>query len=399
MFVDTIVALTTIPQNVELALNVFQGSAQSENFESGELSSRFFRNAGETYEPRVTFWTNTRTLRVEFSVPKMVELSPHENVSETNVRQAFDLVDTFLAATFGVRFPPVNTWRCQRVDYAVNFQVGELLPAYMSALSQLQVSSLARHPFGDSGIVWKSRSTRGRWIKFYDKSKEALASGGTLRFEVSNFRDSVRYMAERWFACERSVGEMVKPGRVAFVLSYFWSKLGLTHGSLGTRERELVELRQAFGSRSLAGSAHALNCIRVHGVESYKSQALMSKSSYYRWLRELRSHGFLGSSERALPALSLPLASAFAGCLAAQNLKGSSPPPILRESKKIGAKKWETVANVCQINPKTRPNVYLMEQYYAWRSGLDHAARAVPQGGEQSAIFRLGESAVAGVGA
>jgi hypothetical protein len=397
MFVDTVSAITKIPLDVDLDVQAFRGSALSTDFETGELHARLFRNSRSQSEPRVTFWPQTRTLRVEFSVPKVVELAPHENVSAVHTDRALTLIDAFLRKTFTVELPPVRMWRCQRIDYAVNFEVGDLLPQYMSVLRQLQVSSLARHPFADSGVVWKSRSTRGRWIKFYDKTLESGARAGTLRFEVSNFRDAVRYMAQRWFGCERTVGELVAPGRAAYVLSYFWLRLGLGAGQYGQQESELCALRLAFGSRSLAGASHALHCIRTHGTDSYKSQQLISKSSYYRWLRLLRAYGFLTANSHSLPTLNLPLNEVFE-LVTAQNLETSRAAPIMWASQKKRAKNWAKLAQMLDLNPKTRPNGYLLERFYAWRSeqtDLDGASRAVPRGGEQSPILRVGASALA----
>lgn len=381
--IDTVAA--SVKLDHDLDVTVFQGVAAREDFASGEQSVRLFRNqAGSQYEPRLTYWPATRLLRVEFSVRKVAASVP------------FDTVDTWLRGLFVQELPPLTTWTCQRIDYAVDLDVGDLLPQYLALLGRCQVGSWSRQPHA-SGVVWKSSS---RWVKFYDKGRESEKQIGVLRFEVSNYRDAVRYMAHHWFGCERTVGEMVQPGRALYVLARYFEQLGLAAESYDSREYELQQLKSVFGSRSLPGAAHALACIRTHGTESYKSQSLMSKSSYYRWLRVLREHGFLATNElKSLPVLRLPCTEAFKSLSGAQNLK------LRKDAYQLGGVElsqkisWEKLAGLLQVSAKTPRNSYLLERFNEWRSNLDGKTPGMQGGGSESVVRAADSSTVVGVGA
>jgi len=353
MFVDTVAAVVEVPN---LAVDGFTGGVVSENWTTGERSARLFRNPapGEPYAPRVTYWTGSQVLKVEFSVQKMSVGSDTPGATGA----ALDAVDRFLAGAFGAGLPGVRTWRVQRVDYCVDIQVGEALPAYMAVLERLQIASWSRHPFAGQGVVWKSRSTRGRWVKFYDKSKESGNGSGVLRFEVSNYRDAVRYMAEHWFGCERSVAELVKPGRAVFVLCYFWDKLGLGRGDYGHEQAELWRLRAVFGARGVAAARYVLCVHREFGPEAWR-RGLVSRSSYYRWLARLKRQGFLASAGPcALPALCL--FGSESELASAENLKSSSAPPVFLGEKTIS---WKNLAEKLGFRAEVRPISYLLEVF------------------------------------
>lgn len=334
MFVDTVAALTYLDRS--LGPELFQGRTTSADLVTGEASDRLYLNSGERYTPRVTWWPRSRCLRVEWSMQRM----------------AIDEVDVFLAARFG-RLPGVRSWKCQRVDYCVDLDLGERVPEYLAMLSDLQLSTWQRHPFEGQGVVWKSAS---RWVKFYKRDT-------VLRFEVSNYRDAVRYMAERWFVCERTVQEMIRPGRAIYVLAYYWERLGLARAS-SFDGSEVYALREAFGTRNVAHAQHALTCIRAHGAETYKSLRLMSKSSYYRWLSVLREQGFL-SAKRSLSPLSLPLRSMIES-VGAQNLKGRGPAPDMYGREKNLPEKssaWWVLSQALGVNPKNSVIPALLEAY------------------------------------
>ena len=358
MFVDTIAATTVLDR--ELDVKLFQGGAVSEDFTTGERSARLFRNPiGVEYEPRVTWWPQSRTLKVEFSVLRM----------GGSLASVLDRTAAWLRTLFG-DLPPIGSWKVSRIDYAVDVLAGNFLPSYMSVLQNLRIASWARVPYAQHGVVWKSQSPGGRWIKFYDKQreeKETLTVPRVIRFEVSNYRDAVRYMATSWFVCERTVAEMTRPGRAAFVLCHFWSQLGLTSEKYGQRELELTDLREKFGSRSLAGAAHALMCIREHGPSAYRDLNLISKSTYYRWLNELRDHGFLAQTgkRRALPALHLAIEKAFDLELG-ENLKRVFSSKSLYASKNSPKNFWRFLGPKLGFNVQSSLNSYLLERFYDW---------------------------------
>lgn len=326
LLVDTVAVMVLLDRALDDRL--FQGRAETVDLDTGERGLRLWSNPPDgEYGPRLTYWPQSWSLRVEWSLAKM------------DVRATERYLDRLGLC--------VNLERAQvqRIDYTADLDVASV-PLYLKQVQSLSLRSWSRQVFPGQGVVWKGGS---RWVKFYAKAKE-----GKLRFEVSSYRDSVRYMAGRWFGCERTLGEMVQPGRGLYVLAYYWDLLGLGRAR-ASEVAELDGLRDAFGVRNVAAASHALRCVREHGTESYKSLNLISKSSFYRWKRELAEQGFLPESSRmTLRALHLPIE----GVIGSQNLNNRSAPLGIEERKKM----WANLAGTMGINPKTRPNFYLLER-------------------------------------
>lgn len=326
---DTIKCFVAPP--VLLSDELFQGGAVTEQFDKASVSARLWRNPTEKegYLPRVTYWrpggkreAGSRVLQetveqmdipdeyvnqgvgllaLEFSIPHMAARDLGDsvllrNLEANEVSGALEQVNQFVRQQIGI-LPSVCEWRVQRVDYAWNFTVGNLLPVYMSVLSQLRLKNLSRHPYdGSEGVVWKSKGTKGRWVKFYDKRRQLGVKDdehGVLRYEVSNYKSSVSYMCEHWFGCEQTVENVLHFGRALYVLCYFWDALGLVADRYGGEEYRDVRLRSVFGER--AGQAHyVLHLIRKYGNDAHKETLdLVSKSMFYRYRTELVREGFL----------------------------------------------------------------------------------------------------------
>lgn len=349
---DTVAAVC-IPEK-PISDDAFTGGMVSESFDKDEVGARLWRNPPDgVYEPRVTYWRHQgrRTgkklgehervstqedrgvLKVEFSIAKMAGVTLG-NVSEQDKKKALWQVNEFLKAHFGA-LPTITNWRAQRIDYAWNWPIGALLSAYMVVLHKLQLSTYSRHPYDAvSGVVWKSKGTRGRWVKFYNKTQEVLQrlkrdgyddaytpDEQVLRFEVSNYREAVRYMAKEWYCCEQTVGEMLTPGRALYCMGYHWDKLGLgAADSYGHDELLMVRLRERYGTRGFARAHSTLMLVARYGSSVYaEGVELMSRATYHRMRRELLRDGFLtqGSEEEvsvtrvALAPLHLPCGEVF----------------------------------------------------------------------------------------
>jgi len=372
--------LVTVPR--DLSSSLFQGGVERQAFDTGEVDRRLYRNpSGSEYGPRVTYWDTTRTLKVEFSAQKM----------GGTVGQALDAVDEFLRDTFG-ELPGIRSWSVQRIDYAADLAVGDKLPLYVAALEQAQIAGCTRHPFSGAGIVWKSRGRRGRWVKFYTRAD------GSLRFEVSSYKDAARYMAERWFGCERTVEQMVKPGRALFALSREWERLGLGGDVFGHEVGELDRLRAVFGLRGVSSARYVLELHREFGAEAYRGLGLVSKATYYRRLAELRAEGFLveGDEREALKAIELPCESVF-DAIGARNLKSSEPPLAIFRPEKT----WARLCGLLEISAKNRPNRYLLKKWgaYVQQNGVVAdmvcAPGSMSAGGRKRAARRAGQSSTA----
>lgn len=357
MFVDTVAALVrldTLPDR-----GVFDGGSARFDFESGARSERLWvKQRGGEYAPRVAFWPAKRVLRVEFSVQKL---------GNGDLAATLAGVDWWLRRVMA-GLPPVATWQCQRVDYCADFPVGEWVGAYLAAVGGLQLSRFVRVGFaGDGeGVVFKSGM---RWVKFYDKKHEREgASGGVLRFEVSNFRLAVLRMARDWFGCERTVEQMTRPGRALYVLAYYLERLGLSVDGFGESETLAYRLRERYGGRALAGALHAHECIRKFGTASWRSLGLMSRANYYRWLGLLREDGFLAETDKVggLEPLILSLSTVLEGGVESENLKSSSGGGSRGSEKKYGGKNgengelWGLLAEKLGVKRESEPVLSLL---------------------------------------
>lgn len=391
--IDTVAAFIRPAQLIPDS--AFQGGSLQMDFTTRAVVARLWHNPRDgVYEPRVTYWRRaadrenwqpeledrrlddsdmqreelgeTGLLRVEFSVPKMYAdeygyETLYHNLSMDQNCEALGMVDAWIQARFGP-LPSIMLWRCQRIDYAWMWPVGELLPAYMSVLHKLRIAGWTRHPYDTvEGVVWKSGS---RWVKFYNK---ALQQGMTdpsryvLRFEVSNYRDAVRNMAKSWGVKERCVHEFVDELRAVYVLASKWDRLGLTDAPYGAKELEMYQIARAFGER--AGQAHyVLTLHREYGNEAWKEpHSLCTRSMYYRYRDELVREGLLAARgddiPRALPALRLPVQEVLKK---GQNL-GFLKTHSAGGAPEISEKFWGQVAEVMRVGKSQQSRTVLRE--------------------------------------
>lgn len=426
MTIDTISAF--VPPTTQLPDRLFDGGNVTSDFSDVDVTARLWSNPkGEAYLPRVTYWrgagvragrdllavtpltqADTGLLKIEFSVPKLLDLGS-ENPTEADIARALSVATDFVRERFDPDLPHLSEWGCQRIDYAWDWPVVDALPAYMSVLHKLRLKNYSRHPFDASeGVVWKARGARGRWVKFYNKTlemegkrsprmKRAARVDEVLRYEVSNYRDAVKYMAERWFGCRRSVGEMAQPGRALYMMSVIWDTLGLGRSDeYGHEELLLSRLRDAFGLSQIGTARHVLSLITDYGTAAYdESVNLVSKSAYYRWRTKLLEHGLLTVSDTqvvaALPALHLPTETVFADCVtSAQNL-GKPDMPTENPPEKIPGNLSQTAAlrleyllaattsadvlrGLLGLAPTAPESPYLIERWLAYAEAANLAA-------------------------
>lgn len=390
---DTVAAFVEPPQ--PLGESLFQGGSFTYYSHSIGVLSRFWHNPTESsgYEPRVTYWRQAQSdelserglddlpstsipdnglLKVEFSIPHMyAKLHAQPSVLLTNIdhNQSVSVlrdVDGWLRDHFG-QLPSLVGWTAQRIDYAWNWDVESKLVAYMGVVSKLRLKTMSRHPFDASeGVVWKSKSTKGRWVKFYNKKKQLGLNepdAGVLRFEISNYKSSVAYMCKQWFKCDRVVSEVVHPGRALYTMAWVWDSLGLGSGGYGRDDLELAELLRVFGVRRLPTARLVLDVYREYGTDSFKPQlGYVSKSTYYRYCRELKRAGLLTlSPERALKPLELPVVCALSGLSLPQNLGNANVVPTTRAGEaSISSDVWKNFSEKIGV-PGGVQNLYLSE--------------------------------------
>lgn len=286
---DTVAAFTSVPS---LAANLFGGGSVVEDFDTGRSRARLWLNPGEAYAPRVTYWPEAELLKLEFSISKMADVDPQTNTDEAAKERALDNVNAF-ARQFG-DLPDVRTWTVQRVDYCWMWDCGEQVDEYLHVMSELVASGMARSTY-KHGVVWKAGN---RWTKFYRRKQ-------MLRFEVSNYRDAVVYMAKHWFQCERTVEQMLKPERAIRCMAEMWKRLGLDGlDEYKASDALLCKLRETY-SNQVGQAFYVLHLIIEFGSQAI-ARGLVSSSSFYRWKRRLAADGFLAMSETTMDALLLP---------------------------------------------------------------------------------------------
>jgi hypothetical protein len=344
--IDTIIIYTRL--KTTLAADLFHGGSFS--IVGARRYARFWIDVGEDYEPRVTYWRQPLDadelpmelgdgfeeeigdgggLRLEFSVTKF----------------PLDQVDSWLERKFG-GLPRVQDWTVLRIDYTNQWELGAEITNYLDVFKQLRIGNAAPMVYG-SGVMWKFSN---RVVKFYDKSREQGTGRGLLRFEVSNHRQAVRYMCDAWFGCDRTVAQLTEPGRVLFVLAYFWEKLGL--GSVAhynSKSTEYLRVASVFGSRAPM-AWWVLFMARGYGADAIKEE-FVTRATYYKYKRELSQHGFLSTSDQEIElieALHLDTLAVFS-----RNL-------LPKDSDKD-----RFVHTLCGVLPNVKLPTYLVERFDA----------------------------------
>jgi hypothetical protein len=270
-------------------------------------------------------------LSIEVALSHWTKTPRNENPTMIEYQHALDRINDWIAHMIGY-VCDIRQWICSRVDYCFNLCVDDARP-YLAMLSQMWCGSLSRvNMSNDEGVVWKNDS---RWIKFYNKNAQlGLSTHQTLRYEVSNHSGAVRYMCKNWFGCARTVVELLHPVRALYVLHRYWTELGLDQSSSYDSDIALhQQLSKDYGS-SATTALGTLRLIEQYVTDAHKHE-LISKATFYRWRKSLRSHGYLSSPAHALPVLLLQYS--FFLTQYAQNL-GFLPPTQSNPPQKIW---WE----------------------------------------------------------
>jgi len=282
---DTLVAYTYVRH---LDASLFDGGAVYEDFGSGRQSGRYWINSDDQqdYQPQFTYFPTQCLLRVQVSLEKLI--NAYRIIHTKTVDDALNALDAVIAETFSLNLPSVREWHCTRIDYAWTWLVHPDVATYIAAVKDVHLARMNRADFDTSGVVWKNAS---RWVKIYDKSKEAALDGQWLRFEVSNYKNAVKYMCEHWFDCENTVDELLRPGRALYVLARYLELVGLHKDAIDMRVPEMVRLRDVFGRGAAAAYWH-LCIIREHGRNA-NNTSLTSSASMSAWSKKLRDAGFI----------------------------------------------------------------------------------------------------------
>lgn len=291
--IDTLAATVGVDGLDETLFDRVSISRAMDDDEGDEM--RRFYNVRTATAPALTYFPYSKAgprLRVEASLPKLLG-KPIAILGQEDVDQALVEMDAYLRAR-GLPVPPVAEWVCRRWDICYGWLTGDLTPVYIAALSKMQCSTYRRVPFGPSGVVWKSAKGY-RWVKFYDKRRElGFKVGGVLRFEVSNYRNGVKYIAKKRHEIPQTVGRMTRRDVVYKELRYWLERVGVYDAPFGNQDNLMQQLVEAFGTRSAPVAHYFLTVFQQHGIAAYKEPLnLMTQSTYYRWRSKLINAGLL----------------------------------------------------------------------------------------------------------
>lgn len=251
----------------------------------GVVSERAFLNPeSEDVLPRLS-WYDSGYVAAEVSLPKMAF---GENVTllyQRDLPGVYKRASEYVSDSIGVA-ADVATWNLSRCDYCYCWQVDEDLPLYLSAIGRLHLSRHKRRAMADSCDFYSGANV----VKFYDKHFESGldAAEGVLRLEATV--RSVRYMAERWLARNRTAKDLLRDECAVKVLSYFMGRLGMTDKPIRSRSGALQELVAEFGVREAERLWLFAELLSLLGSGA---KGLYSERTFYRRRRQLKDAGLL----------------------------------------------------------------------------------------------------------
>lgn len=362
---DTVAAFCEVR---DLPDELFKGGSVVEDFETGRSHARLWLNPGTSsdYAPRYTYWREAGVLKVEASLEKLS--GAIRVINGQTMDAALNALDGHIQQHIG-RLPSVREWTVQRIDYTWTWYVHPSVAVYIAAMKHHDLSGMSKQDFGATGVVWKQGN---RWVKLYDKSVESSIPGEWLRLEVSNYKTAVQYMCAKWFDCERTVDELLHPGRALYVLSMYLQRLGLSHGVTGDIGL-MWKLRDTYGS-SASSAFYALTLLRLYGSSAHKT-GLTSYSTLTQWKKRLLADGFVlrmdgeyvETDQHELAALHLPVQAVFQK-LIGENLEMVKIPAPSGSKKNFG-EFWGVISDALGV-PRGPGSAYLAERFGHWVEDL-----------------------------
>jgi len=277
----------------------------SKSLSSGEVTDKFYLNAssdeGQTL-PRLTWFASSGYLVCEVSLPKLLFGQNVSLVYEAQLAEAFEMLSQFVRDKTGVA-GNVASWNVSRVDYCYAWQVGDLLPSYLEAVSRLSLSRHNRRCVNGDSVAWLCKSNR---IQFYSKFEECKLpiAEGVLRFEVRC--NNTRYVAAKVLKTERTAEALLTNTNAQRVLSYWLKRLGMhEERPILSREGLMMEMLAQFG---VSGFERHYGFLALHdlGGTRLAARRAYSRSTHYRRRKRLADAGFLTwhtNQGRVLPPL------------------------------------------------------------------------------------------------
>ena len=211
---------------------------------------------------RYTYYPNLKydLLKVEFSLPNLIYGNNVQQIS--NINEAINTVNTFLPNINGI--PTLDLWAgtLYRLDVCYNFQVNDLVPWYIKALTSLEYPYRRTRPYTSQGVQYQNDQVV---LRVYDKARErkdledasgALAANGYLRIEVELKKKYLKKLTK----CSKPNLDSISLDWACEVIENEMKKLNLLGNSIGTFDSTLKILREKYGSweaLALVGLTHA----------------------------------------------------------------------------------------------------------------------------------------------
>lgn len=272
----------------------------------GVKRERFYRNPAddEGYGPRITYYATSGYLVSEASLPKLIFGNNVAMMGDGDLPLAFEALDDHVGEVLHLPLPPSGDWNVARADFCYNFQVGDTLPVYLSALSRLQVSRHNRRPVNLETVEFYAKANR---IKFYDKFAESRLeeARGLLRYEVSVF--DTRYASKHWLKCDRVASKVLSERNAVHILRYFLNRLGINDKPIAALAQIVQNLYDGYGQKMAPQLFWFMALYSLYGDRTHK-MGLMARSTFFRYKKILRDEGLMtfNDSGAELPALTIP---------------------------------------------------------------------------------------------
>ena len=277
---------------------------------SGMDCEFFFHSKGDeggsfsaTYRPKA--FRNVDQFLVEMSLPKLV--------LGNNWTMLDDLCEAIVAADRALRhpalpeLPSVADMAVSRLDLCWNFQVGELLPYYIDALSKLDYARRTKARFNSQTVEFRARSSK---TKFYDKRAEAGKDcpPGILRMELTLHR--ARAVKKAFDSTRPIYFGRLEPAVLRAVLVRELETLGIADKPFATVNEAAAVLRATYGPSRGAYRFMVLQMYQTRDRDQIALELGISRNLVNEYLADVEKAGLplaISEAKASLPPLTIPI--------------------------------------------------------------------------------------------
>lgn len=265
----------------------------------------------EGYPCKVTIQYTVQNKKLRVNIPSLTKLVTGSSViplSDSDRDHVYSVIAHCLAS-IGIEAEPISEWSVRRMDTYHDFQVGDWVTEYISALSKVHIAKYKTIAVMGESIQFKCGSKEHL---VYDKHKKLLNERGVTQEDIERSRGILRYEVRhkatdlsRVKGIEsRKFGDLCTDEMTGSLIAKYFNKLPIANLRISTANEVHKKLEDLYG----AGPA-----IRLMGfINAYGRKDLdnISRRTLIRYLNELRVAGvspILGTMD--LPPLTLPFAN------------------------------------------------------------------------------------------